>query len=210
MKTRLIRQFANVFLMLLAITASFSGLAAAETQTERHRVHAGLAADHSGHNQHGGHQMNMLAMVMNDNSDSLPVGCDDVSEDVAFTVRAGTKHALHREGKLFGYSQHVWQIKPCARVTITFQNDDDVRHQWMLHGLPDYLYRQGMFHMELNGRGETSGSFIVPPEDKTYLVHCDISQHTEKGMKAQLVVGNGSGDLDNIPRLAVARLAESK
>ena len=69
----------------------------------------------------------------------------------------------------------------------------------MLHGLPKYLYPQGMFHMELNGRGQTTGSFIVPSDDRTYLVHCDIPQHTEKGMKAQLKVGKGSGNLDSVP-----------
>jgi FtsP/CotA-like multicopper oxidase with cupredoxin domain len=146
-----------------------------------------------------GHQMDMLAMVMNGNSDRLPMDCDAVSEDVQFTVRAGTGHAINSRGKLFGYSSNDWQVPPCARVTVTFINDDDVRHQWMLHGLPKYLYPQGMFHMELNGRGQTTGSFIVPSDDRTYLVHCDIPQHTEKGMKAQLKVGKGSGNLDSVP-----------
>ena len=40
---------------------------------------------------------------------------------------------------------------------------------------------------------------ILPPGDKTYLVHCDIAQHMEKGMKAQLKVGKGDGDLPSIP-----------
>ena len=39
----------------------------------------------------------------------------------------------------------------------------------------------------------------MPSDDKTYLVHCDVAQHMEKGMKAQLVVGKGSGDLPSIP-----------
>jgi hypothetical protein len=30
-------------------------------------------------------------------------------------------------------------------------------------------------------------------------VHCDIAQHMEKGMKAQLKVGKGDGDLPSIP-----------
>ena len=40
-----------------------------------------------------------------------------------------------------------------------------------------------------------TGTFIVPADDRTYLLHCDLAQHTEKGMKGQLVVGRGSGDL---------------
>jgi len=39
----------------------------------------------------------------------------------------------------------------------------------------------------------------VPGDDKTYLVHCDMAQHMEKGMKAQLKVGRGSGDLWAVP-----------
>jgi hypothetical protein len=59
-----------------------------------------------------------------------------------------------------------------------------------------------MFHIELNGKGKAVGQFIVSGENQTLLVHCDISHHTEKGMKAQLVVGNGSGDLSNVMSLA--------
>jgi hypothetical protein len=43
-----------------------------------------------------------------------------------------------------------------------------------------------------------TGTFIVPGEDQTYLVHCDMAQHMEKGMRGQLVVGEGSGDLWNV------------
>jgi hypothetical protein len=56
-----------------------------------------------------------------------------------------------------------------------------------------------MFHMEASGGHTVSGSFIVPSDEKTYLVHCDITQHMEKGMKGQLRVGGGSGDLWAVP-----------
>jgi len=69
----------------------------------------------------------------------------------------------------------------------------------MMHGLPRYLYPKGMFHLEVTGPGKISGTLIFPPADKTYLVHCDISQHMEKGMKSQLKIGKGSGDLPSIP-----------
>ncbi|NNF16423.1 MAG: multicopper oxidase domain-containing protein, partial [Gammaproteobacteria bacterium] len=54
-----------------------------------------------------------------------------------------------------------------------------------------------------------TGTFIVPGEHQTYLVHCDIAQHMEKGMKGQLVVGRGSGDLWSIPGVSNAFNAES-
>jgi hypothetical protein len=78
----------------------------------------------------------------------------------------------------------------------------------MLHGLPRYLYPEGMFHLEVNGQAQKTGTFIVPSAKKTYLVHCDIAQHTEKGMKAQLKVGGGSGNLSSIPGITAPRQAD--
>ncbi len=154
---------------------------------------------------HGGGKMLMDMsgrMVMGQNTDNLPDGCRKISEDVKITVHAGHKYAKPYPGTIFGYSEHQWKVKPCARVTVTLVNDDNVRHQWMLHGLPEDLYPMEMFHIEVTGPGDVTGTFIVPKEHKTYLVHCDIAQHTEKGMKAQLIVGNGSGDLPGIPGIS--------
>jgi hypothetical protein len=87
---------------------------------------------------------------------------------------------------------------------VTFINTDTVRHQWMVHGLPRYLYPQGMFHLEAAGGARQTGTFIVPADDQTYLVHCDVTQHMEKGMKGQLKVGRGSGDLWAVPGVSNA------
>jgi hypothetical protein len=64
-----------------------------------------------------------------------------------------------------------------------------------VHGLPKYLYPAGMFHIEASGGHSKTGTFIVPGDHQTYLIHCDMAQHMEKGMRGQLVVGKGSGDL---------------
>lgn len=146
--------------------------------------------------------MDMQGMVMNENRDRLPPGCPAVSEDVQITVKAGRKYAKDYNGTAFGFNTHEWKVKPCTRLTVRFINEDDIRHQWMVHGLPRFIYSLGMFHMEINGSGEKTGTFIVPAEDNTYLVHCDIAQHMEKGMKAQLVVGDGSGDLPSVPGIS--------
>ena len=71
----------------------------------------------------------------------------------------------------------------------------------MIHGLPGYLYPEGMFHLELYGKGQLQASLIVPAMKKTYLVHCELPQHMEKGMKAQLKVDGGDSDLPSIPGL---------
>lgn len=155
------------------------------------------------------HEMDMQGMIMNENKDQLPVGCRAISEDVQFTVHAGRKVAERFPGTMFAYDQQEWNVKPCARITVKFVNDDPIRHQFMIHGLPEYLYPPtGMFHIELTGPGSKTATFIVPSEAKTFLVHCELAQHMEKGMKAQLKVGGGDGDLPSIPGLTEAEIPD--
>ena len=165
--------------------------------------------DHSqmGHDHHAGHSDHAMTfdkegMVMNFNSEKLPGGCEQVSEDVSFTVRAGVDYADNFNGDVFGMDTHEIVVKPCSRITVTFINEDAVRHQFMVHGLPRYIYPQGMFHLEAVGGATKQGTFIVPADNQTFLIHCDLAQHMEKGMKAQLVVGSGSGDLTSIPGIS--------
>jgi plastocyanin len=162
--------------------------------------HGGM--DHSGH---GGHDMEFDAggMVMNTNRDRLPPGCPAIQRDYEFTVRAGTRYAEPFSGDTFGMSQHGFDVEPCSRITFTFINEDAVRHQFMVHKLPRDMYPQGMFHIEAAGGATKVGTLIVPGEHRTYLVHCDIAQHMEQGMKGQIKVGRGNGDLTSIPGLSV-------
>ncbi|MGR8980802.1 MAG: copper oxidase [Gammaproteobacteria bacterium] len=143
--------------------------------------------------------MDEKGMVMNANSDRLPRDCQKISGEVDLTIHAGTKHALKFNGKMFAFDNQEWDFAPCSKINITFINDDEIRHQLMIHGLPGYLYPDGMFHLELYGPGEIKASLIMPAQIKTYLVHCELPQHMEKGMKAQLKVDGGDGDLPGIP-----------
>ncbi|MBT3811660.1 MAG: multicopper oxidase domain-containing protein [Gammaproteobacteria bacterium] len=147
---------------------------------------------------HGNMIMDDKGMIMNNNPDQLPRDCQEISEDIDITIRGGHKYATDFAGKMFTYDKRDLQVPPCARVNITFINEDDIRHQFMLHGLPGYIYPKGMFTIEIYGKGQKTGSFIVPSRDYTYYIHCEVSQHTEKGMKGQLKVGKGSGNLDSI------------
>ncbi len=157
--------------------------------------HDGMLMDHG-----DGHLMNMAGgMVMGQNSDILPGGCDKISETQEITVHAGHRYAEKFPGRMFAFDTQEFNFKPCTKLTVHFINEDKIRHQWMMHGLPKYLYPKGMFHLEITGPAKISGTLILPPGDKTYLVHCDIAQHMEKGMKAQLKVGKGDGDLPSIP-----------
>jgi hypothetical protein len=157
--------------------------------------------NHTNLMDHGdGHFMDMDGgMIMGQNTDTLPGGCDKIAATEEITVHAGHKYSEKFPGTMFSFDTQEYHFKPCTKLTVNFINDDNVRHQWMMHGLPKYLYPKGMFHMELTGPGKITGTLIFPPNDKTYLVHCDISQHMEKGMKAQLKIGKGSGDLPSIP-----------
>lgn len=157
--------------------------------------HSGMLMDHG-----DGHLMDMAGgMVMGQNTSTLPGGCDSIAETKEITVHAGHKYAEKFPGRMFAFDTQEFNFKPCTKLTVHFINEDKVRHQWMMHGLPKYLYPKGMFHLEVSGPAKISGTLILPPGDKTYLVHCDIAQHMEKGMKAQLKVGKGDGDLPSIP-----------
>lgn len=180
--------------LLVATLTLVSGMASAAEKAEQLIEHNMLM------NHGGGHLMDMEGgMVMGQNKDTLPPGCSRISEDASITVRAGHKYSKDFPGTMFGFDAHEWRVKPCTRLTVTFINEDHIRHQWMMHGLPKFIYDKGMFHLEMTGPAKITGTLILPAEDKTYLVHCDIAQHMEKGMKAQLIVGKGSTPFPSIP-----------
>lgn len=179
-------------------------LFSASVTAEELEDHTKMLMDHG-----DGHLMEMSGgMVMGQNTDKLPGGCDKIAETKEVTVHAGHKYAEKFPGRMYAFDTQEFNFKPCTKLTINFVNEDHVRHQWMMHGLPKYLYPKGMFHLEISGPAKISGTLILPPGDKTYLVHCDIAQHMEKGMKAQLKVGDGDGDLPSIPGLTAPNVPD--
>ena len=178
-------------LLLLAGLALIAPVAAYGQETGEHAAHAHhhMTVDDSG-------------VVMNENLSTLPRDCHAISRDYHFTIHAGRKYASGQPGQIFGMSQPEVRVDSCSRVEVTFINEDNVRHQWMVHGLPKYLYPAGMFHIEVAGGKQKSGTLIVPGGDHTYLIHCDLAQHMEKGMRGQLVVGKGSGNLWGVPAIS--------
>ena len=178
---------------LLVLLFGVLNLQAEEKPAVDHSAHQGMnhEGDHSAHNM----TVDIDGAVMNENFDQLPRGCDAISRDYQITVHAGRDYASVEPGMIFGMSEPEIRVEPCSRIELTFINEDEVRHQWMVHGLPKYLYPAGMFHVEAVGGAQKTGTFIVPGDDQTYLLHCDLPQHMEKGMRGQLVVGQGSGNL---------------
>ncbi|MFZ2725488.1 MAG: copper oxidase [Methylococcaceae bacterium] len=189
---------------LLSVAILSLSIFSASVVAEEYQEHDGMLMNHG-----DGHLMDMAGgMVMGQNSETLPGGCDKIAENREITVHAGHKYAEKFPGRMYAFDTQEFNFKPCTKLTVHFVNDDHIRHQWMMHGLPKYLYPKGMFHLEISGPGKISGTLILPPGDKTYLVHCDIAQHMEKGMKAQLKVGKGDGDLPSIPGLTAYIVAD--
>lgn len=139
------------------------------------------------------------SMVVNENIDRLPVGCEAVSGEEHVTITGGIENAKDFPGTVFTYDTHEIDVAPCTRLTITFVNKDHVRHQLMVHDLPRDTYTMGMFNIEVTGPGEATGTFITPADRSTLLFHCGVPGHEEKGMAGQVKVGGGTGDLPNIP-----------
>ncbi len=140
--------------------------------------------------------------VYNENFDRLPLGCTEINGTHEIYVKAGVELTTNFPGTMFTYDEHSFEnIPPCALVTITFENLDHVRHQFMVHGLPPETYPMNMFNIEVTGPGKETGSFIAPAEEGTLFVHCGVPEHEAKGMVAQLKIGSGSGDLPEVTRL---------
>ncbi|MEE9397410.1 MAG: copper oxidase [Methylococcales bacterium] len=160
---------------------------------------------------HGnGHLMNMDGgMVMGQNKEILPGGCKRISDNKELTIKAGHKFAKPFPGRMFAFDQQELRYKPCTRLTIHLINEDNIRHQFMMHGLPKYIYPRGMFHLEVTGPGKISGTLIFPSGDQTFLYHCDIAQHMGKGMKGQIIIGKGSGTLPSIPGISALAIPDS-
>ena len=191
------RLLPSLFLFLLSPTALGQAPSTESQQSEPMTVHP-IETKH----RHPPMQIDMDGMVMNENRDQLPQGCERIAGEAEITVHAGRKYAQRFNGKIFAFDQQQWNIEPCTRLRVTLVNDDDIRHQLMIHDLPVYLHPPfGMFTIELNGKGRKTGTLITPKEQKTHLVHCDIPQHMENGMKAQLTIAGGDGDLSGIPGL---------
>lgn len=126
-----------------------------------------------------------------------PPGCAEIAGVHTMTVVGGRDHVIE-PGRVFGYDAYDFDLPACTQVDVTFVNEDDVRHMWMVHD----VWPNGTFLLEVDGPGRVSGSFVLPAEPTTLLVHCGLPSHQQMGMKAQIRVAGGAGDLPNIQGLA--------
>ncbi len=129
-------------------------------------------------------------VVMGENVDRLPEGCRKLMGDGQLVIGVGRKFA--DTSKVYGYSKSTWLVPPCTRLSVTLVNSDQVRHQWVVRGLPEKFYPGGVFALEAPGGEEVTGTFIVPASDRAYLVRSEVNQQFAQGLSGQLIVGKGS------------------
>ena len=125
------------YLSIAALSLALSAPVFAEKEFE----------DHTSMMNHGdGHLMDMTGgMVMGQNTDTLPGGCDRISATKEITVHAGHKYAKKFPGRMFAFDVQEYQFEPCTKLTVHFVNDDNVRHQWMMHVYPSTCILKGCF-----------------------------------------------------------------
>lgn len=140
------------------------------------------------------------AKVTNANPDELPPGCEELAGEEHITVHGGRPFAEQFNGAVFTFDNRSWEVPSCTKLTVTFVNEDQIRHQFMVHGT--YPFDMGFFQIEVTGPGEDTGTFITGPDQESLLVHCGVRQHQQKGMKAELLVDGGVGHLPNIPGIS--------
>lgn len=196
---------------LLAVTAALAlivvgigGAVAAGTFDDARPSTAAMGSGHDNSTDSGGGdgmdmdmsmdmQMVENGTVVNENVEKLPPGCEEIAGERSITVRGGV--AYSKAGEMFAFNRDRLEVDPCSRVTVTFHNEDETRHQWMIHGLPKETYPMGMFNIEVDGPASVTATFIAPGEATTLHTHCSLPQHEQKGMEMSLVVGGG-GDSD--------------
>jgi Cu/Ag efflux protein CusF len=110
-------------------------------------------------------------------------------------LRAGRAYA--RNGEVFGFEPRMLSAARCEEVELIFENNDPIRHDFMINGLSP------AFSVNLAGLGTTAARFVTPDENVTLTFHCHVPMHDRVGMSGLFRVGAGS------PRVQVAQASEA-
>jgi FtsP/CotA-like multicopper oxidase with cupredoxin domain/Cu/Ag efflux protein CusF len=98
-------------------------------------------------------------------------------------VKAGRRYA--REGEVFAFEPRDIHVQRCEEVEIILENNDEIRHDFMIPGL------NPIFAVNIVGPDIQSARFVAPDEDVTLFVHCHVPAHDKAGMTGSIIVGNG-------------------
>lgn len=124
--------------------------------------------------------------TVNANGTVLPPGCAAIQGERRLTVDAGREYA--GDGDAFGYDLDSVTAPACTRLVVTLVNHDDVRHQWVVDGLPTDAYPGGYLAIEVADRGSVTAAFVTPADPGTYEGLSTLPQHEQNGMRLPLVV----------------------
>jgi len=131
--------------------------------------------------------------TVNANGSVVPPGCDAIRGERRLTVDAGREYAA--DGDAYGYDLDSVTAPACTRLVVTLVNHDDVRHQWVVDGLPTETYPGGYVAIEVANRGSVTAAFVTPSQPGTYEGLSTLPQHEQNGMRLPLVVtGGGSAE----------------
>jgi len=136
--------------------------------------------------------------TFNENTDDLPPGCDGIAgedtEEVA-AVSGGVGYPI------FEYQPTVIETEPCTRLTVTFSSETRIRHQFVVRNLPEETYPGGYFGIEADGGAEETATFVTPSEELTLPFESTVGSQAKSGLRGQIVVGEGNGDVEGVPGL---------
>jgi Cu/Ag efflux protein CusF len=98
-------------------------------------------------------------------------------------VKAGRQYG--RAGEVFAFEPRELHAERCEEVEIVLENNDEIRHDFMIPGLDP------IFAINFVGPDTESARFVTPDEDVTLFFHCHVPTHEKVGMTGVLVVGKG-------------------
>jgi Cu/Ag efflux protein CusF len=98
-------------------------------------------------------------------------------------VKAWRRYA--REGEVFAFEPRDINVQRCEEVEIILENNDEVRHDFMIPGL------NPIFAVNIVGPDIQSARFVAPDEDVTLFMHCHVPAHDRVGMTGSIIVGKG-------------------
>jgi len=131
-----------------------------------------------------------------ENDDTAPPGCEAIEGEKEVNVVAvseGTGYPLYE------YSPKVVETEPCTRLSVTFESSTRIRHQFVVEGLPEEVHPDGYFGIEADGGAEETATFVTPGEDTTLPVESTVGNQADSGLRGQIVLGEGDGDIDGVP-----------
>lgn len=191
--TRTTQTLTATVAVLAVVTTLLGGAIVGGATTDASLTQQNNSSSPSDNGMSSGEMMDMQMVengtIVNENTDTLPPGCEEIRGEKTVTVRGGEVYS--QPGNIFAFDKDVIEVDPCTKLTVTFINKDSVRHQWMVHGLPEETYPSGMFNIEVNGPARATGTFITPANNTTLTTHCSVPQHEQKGMIMAVKVGAG-------------------